>query len=54
MQSPSCTLSLSDAYEPDLCEAPTVEDYVQVEGGGQGLKKHQMVMELDMETWKVR
>lgn len=30
-----------------MCEAPSADDY---EGG---LKKNQMVMELDMATWRV-
>ena len=35
-------------YDIVLSEAPTVTDY------SEGLKKRQMVMELDMETWQVR
>lgn len=31
-----------------LCEQPTQEDYAD------GLLKHQLVMEFDMETWRVR
>lgn len=30
-----------------LCEQPTQEDYTQ------GLVKHQLVLEFDMDTWKV-
>ncbi|EKM51312.1 uncharacterized protein PHACADRAFT_32294 [Phanerochaete carnosa HHB-10118-sp] len=35
-----------DAYMPVICEAPSADDYTE------GLRKHQMVMELDMATWK--
>ncbi|KIP04186.1 hypothetical protein PHLGIDRAFT_109922 [Phlebiopsis gigantea 11061_1 CR5-6] len=42
-----CALDIEDG-EPKIfmCEPPTAEDY------GEGLKKHQMVMELDMATWR--
>lgn len=36
-------------YTTDLCEPPTDEDYLVDK-----IKKHQMVMEMDMQTWRVR
>ena len=44
-----CTSVMSYLSElcPVLCEQPTQDDYAD------GLAKHQLVMEFDMNTWKV-
>ena len=41
------TLVDSNVLFADSCKAPTEEDY------NNGARKQQIVMELDMETWKV-
>ena len=40
-------VSLTSSTAKVLCEQPTQQDYVD------GLVKHQLVLEFDMETWKV-
>ncbi|KAH8105478.1 Nse4 C-terminal-domain-containing protein [Cristinia sonorae] len=44
----TCAMTISDDGEPEIfaCERPTTDEYAN------GLKKRQLVMELDMATWR--